>query len=151
MDLKTKLEITLRELGYEKCEPDWVFDPEDVAGKIATLRNEMDSMQREEAMRISQMFYDYGEEAVISDALKPCVKIVTELRVPRRTSRGLAKVSLLAEEVISQQFAELQIGTDFNVNVSYEGTRAAGILVPRSYGGEDAVNVYRVTVDVEIY
>ena len=79
------------------------------------------------------------------------MKIVSELCVPRRTSQGLAKVSLLAEEVISQQFAEMRLSTDFNVNVGFEGTRAAGILVTNDYGGEDAVNVYRVTVDLEIY
>lgn len=151
MDLKTKLENTLRELGYEKTEPVWFFDPEDVESKIITLREEMNSFQREEAMRLAQMFFDYGEEAIISDALRPCVKIVSEIRVPRRASRGLAKVTLLAEEVISQQFGELKIGSDFNVNVAFEGTRAAGILVPLNYGGEDAVNVYCVTVDVEIY
>jgi hypothetical protein len=151
MDLKTKLENTLREWGYVTSEPEWMFEPDDVEGKISTLRSEMNSMQREEAMRISQMFFDYGEEAIISDALKPCVKIVSEIRVPRRASRGLARVTLLAEEVISQQFAELKIGSDFNVNIGFEGTRAAGILVPQSYGGEDAVNVYRVTVDIEIY
>ena len=151
MDLKTKLEIYLRELGFEKSEPDWNFGSEDVDGKIATLRREMNSMQREEAMRLVQLFFDYAEDAVLSDALRPCVKIVSEVSVPRRASRGLARVTLLAEEVISKQFAEMQLCTDFNVNVAFEGTRAAGILVPNDYGGEDAVNVYRVTVDLEIY
>lgn len=149
MTFEEKLNAYLREQGYPSLIS--LREDEELDDKIARLRAKMDSAQREEAMRIVDEFFEDGEEAKFSDVLFPVLKIARDISVRRLTTKKLATVSLLAEDVITQRFADMKIGEEFNVNVAYLGTYDADILVPANYGGENAMDHYRVTIELELY
>lgn len=148
---ETKLTETLRQMGYEYNECDFPREDEDLKKQIAKQRKKLTSEQREEAVRICEMFFDNTRTLDISDVVAPVIKVKNIIAVPHLATKKMAYVMFNAETMIAKRFDEMRIGGEFNVNVEYVGTYNGGKRVPADFNEKKALDYCRVVIEFELY
>lgn len=148
-NFETKFYEYLREQGYECGEA--TREAEDWDEQIKKQRTKLDSMQREEALRIYEEFFENADEMEVSDSLYPVLKVRSEVMVHHLVSKKLAYVTYNAETMISKRFDEMKIGGEFNVNVEYLGTYDRGMQVSVDSDSASAMDCCLVTIELELF
>lgn len=146
---REKFQEYLRSQGVESiCSTTSVEEYEQL---MQVQRKELNQKQRREAELLVDEFFDNADEMIFRDGYFPVIKMESIVEVNHITCISLQRVAQYAKTMIAHRLGKLNVGNDYDVNAEYIATYDGDRQISPRIFGENSMDQYRITVELELF
>ncbi|MBQ8298727.1 MAG: hypothetical protein IJX99_02490 [Clostridia bacterium] len=114
-------------------------------------RKGLNQKQQREAELLVEEFFENADDIIFREGYFPVIKMENIVEVKHITCVSLPRVAQYAETMIAHQLAGMHIGNEYDVNAAYIATYDGDKQISPRLLGENSMDQYRITVEVELF
>lgn len=118
---------------------------------MALQEKDLNQKQKAEAEMVAEEFFTNADEIKFRDGFFPVVKLESIIEVQHLTCAKIHNVAQYAGTMIAHRLGRMNIGNDYDVNATYIATYDGDNQVSPRLLGENSMDQYRITVEMELF